>query len=61
MNDNEAIERFIGAVELLADATARQAEAAEAALDLQRQMVKNQTAMAKGTAALEKQLTGKRR
>ncbi|MHC4372117.1 MAG: hypothetical protein ACYSW8_31310 [Planctomycetota bacterium] len=61
MNDNEAIERFIRAVELLASATDRQANCAEQQLKLQAEMVNNQRKMAEGTAALEKQLTGKRR
>ena len=56
MTENEAIERFVRAAELLASATDRQARCAEKQLELQAEMVNNQKAMAKGTAALENML-----
>lgn len=56
MNDEEAITRFVRAVELLASATAKQAEIAEQQLKLQETMVKTQAEMAKGSKALEAML-----
>jgi hypothetical protein len=58
MTEEQAIERFVRAVELLASATDRQAKCAEQQLVLQAEMVNNQKKMAEGTAALERQLTG---